>query len=134
VRHPLEVKPQDAFRLSTPILTDVLLPDRRPLARAERRFHQGSTLHCLVEVMGAAAAPVQAGVEVRGADGRLLLQIPDEPIAAVPPSRQWAIPLHELPAGRDALVISVQAPGKAGRLESREPFEVLEGAAPGPTA
>jgi VWFA-related protein len=133
VRHSLEVQPLDAFRLTTPILTDVLRA-RTPLARAERRFQTGSTLHCVVQVMGVGGATVQAGVEVRGADGQLVLQIPDSPIAAVPPSRQWSIPLTGLPAGSYELVISVQAAGRTERLQAREPFEVLAGPVQGPTA
>jgi VWFA-related protein len=133
VRHALEVQPPDAFRITTPILTDVLQA-QRPLARAERRFQAGATLHCVVQVMGAPGAAVKAGVVLRDASGQTLLRIPDSPIAAVPPSRQWSIPLGSLPAGRYELEISVQADGKPERLEAREPFEVLEAPAAGPTA
>ena len=133
VRHGVDVQPLDAFRLTTPILTDVLQA-RTPVARAERRFERGSTLHCVVQVMGAPGAAVQAGVELRNASGETLLQIPASPIVAVPPSRQWSIPLSSLPAGSYELVISVQASGKKERLESRERFEVLAVPTAGPTA
>ena len=124
VLQPLAVLATDAFRLTTPILTDVLLPDQSPLARAERRFPKGSTLHCLVEVLGGSGKPV-AGVELRSADGKVLLQIPDAPITAVPPSRHWSIPLTELEAGAYELVISVKDAAKGGGLQERQPFEVV---------
>ena len=85
-------------------------------------------------MLGATGAAVQAGVELRGADGQVVLQIPDSPISAVPPSRQWSIPLAGLPAGSYELVISVQAAGRTERLRAREPFEVLATPAAGPTA
>ncbi len=133
VRHTLEVQPLDTFRITTPILTDVLQA-QRPLARAERRFAADSTLHCVVQVMGAPGVAVQAGVVLRDASGQTLLQIPDSPIAAVPPSRQWSIPLKGLPAGSYELLISVQADGKSETLRAREPFEVVAAPGSGPTA
>jgi VWFA-related protein len=128
VLQPLSVQAPNAFRLTTPILTDVLLPDKSPLARAERRFAKGSTLHCLVEVVGTSGQPVQAGVEIRSADGRTVVQIPDSPIAAVPPSRHWAIPLTDLEAGAYELVISVKDDAKREGLQSRQAFEVVAAA------
>jgi VWFA-related protein len=125
VLQSLAVQPSGAFRMTTPILTDVLLADKSPLARAERRFTKGSTLHCLVEVVGTSGKPVQAGVEVKSADGKTVFQIPDSPIASHPPSRHWAIPLADLETGAYELVISVKDEAKAQGLESRERFEVV---------
>src|SRR4029450_14129992 len=83
----------NAFRLTPPILTDVPLPDQAPLARAGRRFASGSTLHCLIEVLGGSGQPVQAGVEMRAADGRTIAQVPEAALTTVPPSRGWSLPL-----------------------------------------
>jgi hypothetical protein len=128
VLQSVAVQPATAFHLTTPILTDVLLPDQSPLARAERRFAKGSTLHCLVEVVGASGRPVQAGVEVRSADGRTVVQIPDSVIATLPPSRHWTIPLGDLEAGRYEIVISVKDETRGQGLKSREAFEVVAAA------
>jgi VWFA-related protein len=127
VLQSVAVQPADAFRMTTPILTDVLLADKSPLARAERRFAKGATLYCLVQVMGA-GQPVQAGVEVRAADGKTVFQVPEAPIAAVPASRQWSIPL-DLDAGVYEVVISVKDDAKGRALQSRESFEVVATAA-----
>lgn len=128
VLQSVAVQPATAFHLTTPILTDVLLPDQSPLARAERRFTKGSTLHCLVEVLGASGRPVQAGVEVRSADGKTVVQIPDSVIATLPPSRHWKIPLADLEAGRYEIVISVTDETRGQGLKSREAFEVVAAA------
>jgi VWFA-related protein len=126
VRQAVEVLPEGAFRLTTPILTDVLLQDRQPLARAERRFPRDATLHCLVEVLGAAAgAPLKAGVDLRSPDGRVHLSIPATPLASVPRTRQWSIPLAGLSPGSYELLISVQDLGKGEGLQVRERFEVV---------
>jgi len=123
------VQPANAFRMTTPILTDVLLADKSPLARAERRFAKGSTLHCLVEVAGTSGQPVQAGIEVRSADGRTVFQVPASAISSVPPSRHWAIPLADLEAGTYEVVISVRDEAKGQGIQSRERFEVIPAAA-----
>jgi hypothetical protein len=126
VRHALTVQPPNAFRMTTPILTDVLVPpDQAPLARAERRFAMGATLHCLVDVMGGSGQPLQAGIEVQSANGTPVRQIANTPIASVPPSRRWSIPLAGLEAGTYQLVISVKDDGKGQALTRREPFEIF---------
>jgi hypothetical protein len=126
VRHALTVQPPNAFRMTTPILTDVLVPpDQAPLARAERRFAMGATLHCLVDVMGGSGQPLQAGIEVQSANSTPVRQIANTPIASVPPSRRWSIPLARLEAGTYQLVISVKDDGKGQALTRREPFEIF---------
>lgn len=124
VRQSLSVLPVEAFRLTTPILSDVL-QGQAPLTRAERRFEQGATLHCLVQVLGGSGRPVQAGAVVHAADGRVVLQIPETAISAVPPSRRWSIPLAGLTAGSYELVISLKDEGTLEVLTSRERFVVL---------
>lgn len=124
VLQSITVQPMSAFRLTTPILTDVLLADKSPLARAERKFAKGSTLHCLVEVVGAASLPVQAGLEVKAADGRTVFQVADSPISSTPPSRHWSIPLEQLETGTYEVLISVKDPSGKG-VQSREAFEVV---------
>ena len=123
------VQPANAFRMTTPILTDVPLADKSPLARAERRFAKGSTLHCLVEVAGTSGQPVQAGIEVRSADGRTVFQVPASAISSVPPSRHWAIPLADLEAGTYEVLISVRDEAKGQGIQLRELFEVIPAAA-----
>jgi VWFA-related protein len=124
VRQALSVLPVEAFRVTTPILSDVL-QDQAPLARAERRFEQGATLHCVVQVLGGSGRPVQAGAVVQSAEGREVLRIPDSAIASIPPSRRWSIPLAGLAAGRYELVISLTDEGTREVLTSRERFVVV---------
>lgn len=124
VRQTLSVLPVEAFRVTTPILSDVL-QGPAPLARAERRFEQGATLHCVVQVLGGSGRPVEAGAVVRSADGQEVMRIPASTIASIPPSRRWSIPLAGLAAGRYELEISLRDEGTSEVLTSRERFVVL---------
>jgi VWFA-related protein len=125
VRHTVAVPAEDAFRSTTPILTD-LANGNVPVPRADRRFRRESKLYCMIEVMGApASASVVAGVDLRQLDGNVRLRIPATPIASVPRSRMWAIPLVDLPPGPYELMISVQDVASNRTVAMQEGFEVV---------
>jgi hypothetical protein len=125
VRHTVEVPAADAFRATTPILTD-LANGNTPVPRADRRFRRESKLYCMIEVLGApASASVVAGVDLRQPDGNVRLRIPATPMASMPRSRMWAIPLADLPPGLYELMISVQDTGSNRTVAMQEGFEVV---------
>ncbi|HET9316489.1 MAG TPA: VWA domain-containing protein, partial [Vicinamibacteria bacterium] len=125
VRHVVEVPAADAFRSTTPILTD-LANGNTPVPRADRRFRQDGKLYCMIEVMGApAGASVVAGVDLRQPNGNVRLRIPATPVTSVPRSRMWAIPLNDLPPGPYQLMISVQDVASNRSVAMQEGFEVV---------
>jgi hypothetical protein len=125
VRHTVEVPAQDAFRSTTPILTDQA-NGNTPVPRADRRFRRDAKLYCMIEVMGAApSASVVAGVDLRQPDGNVRLRIPATPMSSMPRSRMWAIPLADLPPGPYELMISVQDVAGSHRVAMQEGFEVV---------
>jgi len=123
----VEVPPAGAFRTSTPVLTDLLGGEPPvPMLRAERRFHAGSKLYCHLEVFGASTrGVVNAGLELRGADGSVRFAVPPSPMAAARKSRVWSIPTRELQAGVYELVLSVQDEATGESLKRRERFEIV---------
>jgi hypothetical protein len=128
-RQALEVLPEQAFRISTPVLTDIVVgnpPNVSPVARADRRFRRSKDLYCYVEVSGASpGAPVLAGVDVRDRGGRLRASVPASALSTRHLSRLWALPLAGLEPGPYELVVSVRDTGTRQGLERREAFEVL---------
>jgi VWFA-related protein len=124
VRNALTVLPPEAFRITSPILSDTLNAQNVALPRAERRFRGGSTLYCLVEVLGSSSR-VQAGMDVRSESGRILLRVPPSSLSGPHLSREWAVPLQDLPPGPYDLWISVTDSERGQGLQARERFEVI---------
>jgi VWFA-related protein len=129
VRQAVDVLPDEAFRTSTPVLTDTVVgspPNVSPVARADRRFVKAKDLYCYVEVGGASAdAPVLAGLDLLEPTGKLRLRVPASPLTAGQRSRLWAVPLADLEPGPYELLLSVHDTGTQQGLQRREPFEVL---------
>lgn len=124
-RQAVEVLPDEAFRISTPILTDQL-DGRVPVARAAREFRADGNLHCLVEVLGSQiVGPVLAGVQLLGPDGRVWRDVRPAAITSARRSRMWSLPLSGLPPGSYSLSISVLDQGARQGLQQREPFEIV---------
>jgi len=139
VRHDLEVPAPGAFRVSTPILTDVIAPASeedsslvkpRPLAR--RTFVSGGTLTLLYHVYGARAeeaAPsrVTAGFQVESANG---LVVATGPVALLPPGPEGQLAqladfsLEDVPAGVYSVVVRARDEGSGETAETRFPFRV----------
>ena len=143
VQHSFEVPAAGAFRITAPILTDLLQPAAAagapprltPLAR--RAFGQGSKLYCHFDVLNAGRdAPssvprVRAGHVLRRMDGTVLSRLDPSP---VPPaadgrlSRTLAISLRTATPGPHELVLTVQDEVTGRAVETMEPFEVTKAA------
>lgn len=138
VRHEFEVSPQNAFRLSTPILTDSLQADPgggppRPVPLARRSFASGSNLAYLFEVYGAAKQGagglpnVSSRYALRKADGTTLVESPP---ATIPPgpqgelARQVALSLRGAAPGDYAIVLTVRDQVTGKSLELVDSFSV----------
>jgi VWFA-related protein len=141
VSHRFEVPPAGAFRLSTPILTDRAEggKDGRPVQPAlavHRVFPPAGRLYCQYEVFGAArpsgqALPqVAAGLELRGADGRVLLKAPPTRVSADPDGRLVrlvGIPVDGLPGGAYDIVLEVRDEVSGAQVQRRESFVIGAG-------
>lgn len=136
VSRRFEVPAPEAFRLSTPVLTDRVEPNAgdpshpRPVLTAQRVFHPEGRLYCQFEVFGAArpgnASPrVAAGLALRAGDGRIVLEAPPTPIT---PDRDGGLvrllglPLDGLAEGAYELRLDVLDETSGAHLERREPF------------
>jgi VWFA-related protein len=147
IQHRLEIPFPGELRLSTPILTDRVLPgekpgDRpRPALAAHRVFPGGGGLYCEYEVFGAArpggALPrVTAGFEIRSGDGTVVREAAATPIASDAKGRVVRLvgaALQGLREGPYDLVIDVRDERTGERLVRHEPF-ALEGPAGEPRA
>jgi hypothetical protein len=135
----LDVPPPDAFRLTTPILTDLVLPAGgedatvgRPIPLARRTFARGQTLTLLYQVYGASAGtgadpPVIAGYRVEAADGTVVASQPETALPRGPAgqiSQMAAISLAGVSAGEYAVVVHARDEGSGRTLASRTPFRV----------
>jgi VWFA-related protein len=135
----IEVEAPDAFRLSTPIVTDKTTPESagdkrpRPALAVHRRFAPAGQLYCEYEVFGAArpgkAPPrVLAGLQLRTLqDGRVVLSAPPTSIAPDKDGRLVrlaGIPLAALAEGRYELVLSAEDAASGAKAERREAFEL----------
>jgi tetratricopeptide (TPR) repeat protein len=142
VQHSFEVPAAGAFRITAPILTDLLQPAAAagapprlaPLAR--RAFGQGSKLYCHFDVLNAgrdapSAPRVRAGHVLRRMDGTVLSRLDPSP---VPPaadgrlSRTLAISLRTATPGPHELVLTVQDEVTGRAVETVERFEVTKSA------
>jgi len=136
VSHRFEV-PASGFRVSTPILSDVMEPGAdaakdSPALGARRRFRARSTLYFQYEVYGAKTDPstgepaVVAGWAIR--DGKGLEWAGSEPSRLGNADR--GVPSHlgqvdlTFPPGEYTLVLDARDQLGARRTETREPFTV----------
>jgi hypothetical protein len=138
VQHSFEVPAAGGFRITAPILTDLMQPAAvtgapprlAPLAR--RAFGQGVKLYVHFDVLNAgrdaqSQARVRAGHVLRRADGTVLSRLDPSP---VPPaadgrlSRTLAISLRTTAPGPHELVLTVQDQVTGRTVETVEPFEV----------
>jgi hypothetical protein len=137
VSQRFEVPPGDAFRLSTPILTDHVEPGAtagarpRPAISAHRVFKPAGGLYVQFEVFGAKRAQgggsprVSAGLALKTRDGRLVRDMPASPIAANPDGRVVrfiGMGLDGLEEGGYDLFLHVRDDVSGARLEQDEPL------------
>lgn len=137
VRHEFEVPAPGEFRVSTPILTDVVQPagegaGPRPIPLARRDFPAGSTLYLGFEVYGAQAGPggspqVMTGYRVESLDGTVIGSQPRAELAAGPGgalSQMYSLNLTGLAPGDYVLVLEVNDQVAGRTLEVPELFGV----------
>jgi len=139
VAQRVEVPRPDAFRLSTPILSDqVVSPssrDAKPRAAvaAHRTFRPGGGLYCEYEVFGAGRDPsgsaptVSAGLLVRTAAGEAVRQAAPTRIIADRDGRLVrlvGLDLAGLAPGEYELILDVHDEGSGATVERREPFTI----------
>ncbi len=108
VRHAFDVPLLQGLRLTTPVLTDTLVPDRDPDAPARavplarRSFAVGSRLVCSVDVLGArlaeGAPQVEIGYEVRRGEGSIAARA--DPRLLVPDAKGTLSDLFRLTLNR----------------------------------
>jgi VWFA-related protein len=133
VSERLEVPAATGLRVSTPILSDQLVPAQnagdkpRPAVVGHRRFLPQGGLYCQFEVFGAAGAggKVSAGLEVRKADGEVVRQAAATPIAVDGSGRLirvLGLGLDGMAEGSYELVLQVEDQIGGVRVERREPF------------
>ena len=132
----LEIPYPGELRVSTPVLTDRVLPGERagdrpqPAIAAHRVFPAQGGLYCQFEVFGTArpggAAPrVMAGLKVQAQDGTLVRQAPATPIAPDANGRLVrlvGLSVEGVPEGSYELVIEVEDQTTGERTQRREAF------------
>jgi VWFA-related protein len=144
VVHEFEVPDLTQFRVSTPVLTDVVQPSDenkdipRPLLLARRTFGAGAMLYASFEVHGAAKDKktgmpvVSSGYVIRRREGGVVTQ--SAPTLITPTSlgkvsRMIGAPLEAGP-GEYELVLTFNDTIAGKTLEVREPFSVAANAPP----
>jgi VWFA-related protein len=139
-----DVPPAGALRVSTPVLTDRIDRDGkggrpRAVLTVQRVFRPGGELYCEFEVFGAARGPggaapqVTAGLDVRAADGKVVVRVPSTRITADTDgrvARLVGITLDGLPQGAYMLDIDIRDEVSGARLERLEPFALAANTAP----
>jgi hypothetical protein len=131
-----EVPQPGTFRLSSPMLTDRVMPTSagapaRPALVARREFPAGRQVFCQYEVLGVRPTPatvIESLVELRSSDGVAVRQALPGPIPPLPDGRLvrlLAFPLAGLRPGDYTMVIraSDRATGRA--TERSEPFRIV---------
>jgi VWFA-related protein len=139
VTHGFEVPPLAGFRVSSPILTDVLQNDPtgqstpKPVLLARRTFLGGSTLYCQFTAYGASLDAATGKPRVSGswvlkrADGTLVRESPATPLSPGTDgslARIYGISLAGLPPGDYELGLAVRDEIGIKLAELREPFTV----------
>jgi VWFA-related protein len=138
VRHEFEVPAPGAFRVSTPILTDVLQQGEgaapRPIPLARRHFPAGSTLYYVFEVFGAqtgADGPrVMTGYRVESIGGDVIgtqapVPLPPGPGGSL--SQMYALNTTGLAPGDYLIVLEINDQVAGRTLEVLDPFQVEGG-------
>ncbi len=139
VRHDFDVPPADGFRITTPILTDVLEPGPagsvgRPVPLARREFVAGSRLIHFFEIYGAARGTPDAKPRVtvtyalRSADGREVANMGPAAVTVPekgPLAQQTILPLEGLTPGRYELRVTVKDDVGQHTLEATDFFDVI---------
>jgi VWFA-related protein len=130
------------LRLSTPILTDRLVPGSgesrpRPALAAHRTFLPEGGLYCQFEVFGATPDPrtgaprVAAGLEIKMRSGRLVQSAEATPINPDGEGRLVRLVgmgLDGMAEGPYEFVLSVHDQVTGARLEERQPFTITRAA------
>ena len=139
VIHEFEVPDLQAFRTSTPVLSDILQPDAekkavpRPALLVRRNFTPGSTLYASFEVYGAAKEKptgmpnVTAGYTVRRPDGTPVVEVAPSRITPTSLGKLSRLVGTRLPAeatGDMEFVLSLKDEVSGKVLEVKEPFTV----------
>ena len=137
VVHDFEVPPLDAFRVSTPILSDTRADDSpgrpQPTLLARREFARGAQLLCQFDVFGASIDErgmprVVQGAEVRRVDGPVYVTLPATPIQPTSLgelSRLFGVILDDAAPGDYEVVLTFRDEIAGKVLELREPFRVV---------
>ncbi len=137
VRHEFEV-PADAFRISSPILTDVVQSagagqPERPVPVARRTFAAGSRLLCAFDIYGAAldtasaSARVTLAYSLRRADGTEAAAAPPRALRSGPQGQVTVAIALTLPAdaaGPHELALKVTDELTGRTIDYIEPLEV----------
>jgi hypothetical protein len=137
VVHEFEVPPLDAFRVSTPILSDTRADDSpgrpQPTLLARREFARGAQLLCHFDVFGASRDErgmprVVQGAEVRRIGGPVYVSLPPTPIQPTSLgelSRLFGVILDDAAPGDYEVVLTFRDEITGKTLELREPFKVV---------
>jgi VWFA-related protein len=139
VTHDFEVPGASEFRMSTPVLTDLVEGNEgpaslRPVLVARRAFSLGSTLYCQFLVYGATIDPatgrprVSAGYELARATGPMFKSAAPTPIAASSAGtlrRLHGISLAGAAPGEYELVLTVTDEVSKRQLTARERFTIV---------
>jgi VWFA-related protein len=145
VEQRVAVPGQAVFRISTPILSDTLMPTPEasspaPAPVAHRSFSAsgGRSLFYAFAILGAARDPstdhsnVTIRFAVKDRSGRTLVEAPETAVAPSPDGRLEqviALPLAQMPAGEYELQLTVHDRVAGGALDRKETF-VVEAAPP----
>jgi VWFA-related protein len=139
VTQRFEVPFPGELRISTPILTDQLVPGSaeqkrpQPALAAHRTFLATGGLYCQFEVFGAGRDPrtggprVDAGLEIQTPQGRVVRRVEPTPISPDASGRLvrlLGMGLDGMEEGPYELVLSIHDEVKDARLEDREAFAV----------
>jgi hypothetical protein len=131
-----EVPKPGTFRLSSPMLTDRVMPaaagsPSRPALVARREFPAGGQVFCQYEVLGVRSTPatvIESSVELRASDGLPVRQAALSPIAPMADGRRvrlMAFPLGGLRAGEYTMVIRAVDRATGQVVEKSEPLRIV---------
>jgi VWFA-related protein len=148
VTHEFEVEAPGPLRVSTPVITDAMVPGQaggppRPSVIARRTFAPGSRLFVQFEVWGAGQTPgagkpqLSSGYTLRRVDGTVLSSGEPTAMGVSPQGVPGRILVLELPptaAGGYELVLTVRDDTSGKTVELHEPLVVEGPAVPGAPA
>ncbi len=139
--HYFEVPELTQFRVSSPVLTDTLQPQRedssdtrpKPAIVARRVFKPSGTLYCQFEVFGAdkdkktGMPKVSAGYVIQTKDGKVITGIAPtviQPTSLGKLSRMVGSKLDGVPPGEYLWILNLQDDLSGKVLQVREPFKI----------